>query len=78
MERQAVEDIEPACENSVGMFGPQSIDEFADETGSVFEASAILTWPTPRGEQFIQQVAMALFEVNEVESDLKSNPRAAA
>ena len=71
MEGDAVVNVEPRGENDRGRYrGPDGLEDVAGEARAVLEAAAVGAGAVASAEQFIQQVAVALLHVDEVEPDL--------
>ena len=66
---EAVEDVQAGGDRSGPGFVANAGDELADEPGAVLERAAVLARPGSGGEQLVEQVAVALLEVDEVEPD---------
>ena len=69
MERDAVVDVHPRGEDDVRDRGPDRVEDVAGQSGAVLEAAAVRAGPVAGTEQFVQQVAVALLDVDEVEAD---------
>ena len=59
-----------AAANQLGDLASEPRQQFADESGAVLEAAAVLAGTCFRGEHFRQQVSMALLDVDEIGADV--------
>src|SRR6185312_7142739 len=67
--RQPVMDVEPCGDDRVGMVASNPSHDFTDEPGPVGDRAAVLAGPAAGGQQLVEQIAVTLLEVDEVESD---------
>lgn len=67
--RDAVEDVQAGGDDPAGILGPDASHQLADEASPVLQRAAILARARPGGEELVEQVAMALLDIYEVEAD---------
>ena len=68
--RKTVEDIQPGGDQEPRTRVANAPDNLADESCSIVERAAIIARPRPRGQQLVEQIPMALLDVDEVKPDL--------
>ena len=69
--RHAIEHVEPRRQHSgVTETAADLREDVAHEARSMLEAAAVWPGPRPGAEQFVQQVRVALLDVDEVEADV--------
>ena len=66
--RDAVEDVQPGGQDEARGALADAGDDLADEPRPVLERAAVLARARPGGQQLVQEVAMALLEVDEIEA----------
>ena len=61
-------------DHSARVFVVDLADELANEPSPVFKRAAVLAQAHAPGQEFVQQVAVELLEIDEVEASLKGEP----
>ena len=70
VERYAIVDIEPAGDHQVRQIVPDALDDIANKSGAILEATAVGAGAGACGEEFVEQIAMALLDVDKLETEL--------
>src|SRR5262249_31062737 len=64
-----VEHVQARGDDEAGRFGTDAGDDVAGQARAVLQAAAVAPRPRLRGQQLVQQVAVALLDVYELEPD---------
>src|SRR5208337_1116011 len=67
--RKAIMDVQASCDELAGIIVPDASRERADPPAAVLERAAIYAGSRPRCQQLVEQVTVALLEIDEVEAD---------
>src|ERR1700722_6635785 len=70
LERQRVYGAQPDPDFQSGRFGPDTLDDLFQETGTVFETPAIGARPGDRAQKLVTEVTMAMFQIDKVKAAL--------
>ncbi len=69
----AIIDVEPAGDQEAGYFVSDALDDVAGQPGAVLIAATIEAGAGAGGEEFVEQIAMALLDIDELKASLKSD-----
>ena len=68
LERQSVDRAEPHTDFQPRSFGADAFDQFFQESRPVLEATAVRTRSRHRAKKFMSEIAVARFQINEIET----------
>jgi hypothetical protein len=72
-EGNEVESTKAHCQVDSISTGADGLDDVAKDAGSIFEGAAVFSWSDFSAEEFVQQVAVAMLNINKVRSDFRGD-----